>query len=134
MFVIPYEQDFSLIGTTDLDYRGDPGQACASAGEIEYLCRVASKYFLCSVTLDQVVWTFAGLRRLFDDRAADVVWRRSKLGLRMTPQKVVRVEAALADLEPECDEAAAGYPAKFSRSPASAHGRATSCPTPDSVM
>ena len=66
-FVIPYEQDFSLIGTTDLDYHGDPGKVSASAEEIDYLCRGTSNYFLRPITPDQVVWTYSGVRPLFDD-------------------------------------------------------------------
>ena len=38
LFAIPYERDFTLIGTTDLDYSGDPGAVAASEEEIEYLC------------------------------------------------------------------------------------------------
>ena len=69
-FVIPYEQDFSLIGTTDLDYQGDPAEAHASAEEIEYLCRGTSEYFVCPITPDQVVWTYSGVRPLYDDGAS----------------------------------------------------------------
>ena len=69
-FVIPYEQDFSLIGTTDLDYQGDPGAVSASAEEIDYLCRGTSEYFLRPITPDQVVWTYSGVRPLFDDGAS----------------------------------------------------------------
>ena len=68
-FVIPYEQDFSLIGTTDLDYQGDPAQAKASADEIAYLCAGTSEYLRTPVTPDQVVWTYSGVRPLYDDGA-----------------------------------------------------------------
>ena len=70
LFVVPYEQEFSLIGTTDLDYAGDPGAASASAEEIEYLCRGVSEYLARPVTPDQVVWTYSGVRPLFDDGAS----------------------------------------------------------------
>ena len=69
-FVIPYEQDFSLIGTTDLDYEGDPRDVAASAEEIEYLCAGTSEYLLTPVTPDQVVWTYSGVRPLYDDGAS----------------------------------------------------------------
>ena len=69
-FVIPYEQDFSLIGTTDLDYQGDPAQAKASADEIAYLCAGTSEYLRTPVTPDQVVWTYSGVRPLYDDGAS----------------------------------------------------------------
>jgi glycerol-3-phosphate dehydrogenase len=65
-FAIPYEDDFTLIGTTDADHkRGDPVQA--SAEEIDYLCTGASEYLRSSVTPDDVVWSYAGVRPLVDD-------------------------------------------------------------------
>ncbi len=69
-FVIPYEQDFSLIGTTDLDYEGDPRDVRASSEEIAYLCAGASEYLSTPVTPDQVVWTYSGVRPLYDDGAS----------------------------------------------------------------
>ncbi len=69
-FVIPYEQDFCLIGTTDLDYQGDPAEVHASPEEIAYLCRGASDYLATPVTPDQVVWTYSGVRPLYDDGAS----------------------------------------------------------------
>jgi glycerol-3-phosphate dehydrogenase len=70
VFVIPYEQDFSLIGTTDLDYEGDPGEARASTEEIAYLCQGATEYLRTPVTPGQVVWTYSGVRPLYDDGAS----------------------------------------------------------------
>jgi glycerol-3-phosphate dehydrogenase len=69
VFAIPYESDFTLIGTTDLDYEGDPGDVSASAEEIAYLCRSVSDYLRVPVTPAQLVWTYAGVRPLFDDGA-----------------------------------------------------------------
>jgi glycerol-3-phosphate dehydrogenase len=69
-FAIPYERDFTLIGTTDQDYQGDPADVHASAGEIDYLCAGASAYFQRPVTPDQVVWTYSGVRPLYDDGAS----------------------------------------------------------------
>jgi glycerol-3-phosphate dehydrogenase len=69
-FVIPYEQDFSLIGTTDLDYQGDPGAVAASADEIAYLCGAASEYLAKPITPAEVVWTYSGVRPLYDDGAS----------------------------------------------------------------
>jgi glycerol-3-phosphate dehydrogenase len=66
-FVIPYERDFTLIGTTDQDYTGDPAQVRASAAEIDYLCRSTSDYLRVPVTPDMVVWTYSGVRPLYDD-------------------------------------------------------------------
>ena len=68
-FAIPYERDFTLIGTTDHDYRGDPRQVRASAEEIRYICEGASRYFLKPVTPESVVWSYSGVRPLYDDGA-----------------------------------------------------------------
>ncbi len=69
-FVIPYERDFSLIGTTDMDYQGDPSDAAASSEEIAYLCKGASDYLRAEVTPADVVWTYSGVRPLYDDGAS----------------------------------------------------------------
>jgi glycerol-3-phosphate dehydrogenase len=67
LFVIPYERDFTLIGTTDQDFTGDPADVQASAAEIAYLCQAASAYLRSAVTPDMVVWSYSGVRPLFDD-------------------------------------------------------------------
>ena len=64
-FAIPYEQDFTLIGTTDRDHEG--GEPRASEEEIAYLCEGASRYFRKAVTPADVVWTYSGVRPLIDD-------------------------------------------------------------------
>jgi glycerol-3-phosphate dehydrogenase len=69
-FAIPYETDFTLIGTTDNDHAGAPAPVSASAAEIEYLCQAASAYFVRPVTPDMVVWTYSGMRPLYDDGAS----------------------------------------------------------------
>ncbi len=66
-FVIPYETDYTLIGTTDLDYKGDPALVHASQDEIDYLCRSASEYLEKPVTPDMVIWTYSGVRPLHDE-------------------------------------------------------------------
>jgi len=71
IFAIPYEHDFTLIGTTDRDYAGAPGsKPSASPEEIAYLCAAASEYFKAPVTPDEVVWTYSGVRPLYDDGAS----------------------------------------------------------------
>lgn len=70
IFAIPYERDFTLIGTTDRDYRGDPAAAKATPEEIDYLCAAASEYFREPVTPASVVWTYSGVRPLYDDGAS----------------------------------------------------------------
>ena len=70
IFAIPYEQDFTLIGTTDEDHDGAPQDAVCTPAEQEYLCEFASRYFKAPVTPDQIVWTYSGVRPLYDDGAS----------------------------------------------------------------
>ena len=70
VFAIPYERDFTLIGTTDRDYAGDPAAVAASEDEILYLCRAASEYFAKPIAREDVVWTYSGVRPLYDDGTA----------------------------------------------------------------
>ena len=70
IFAIPYERDFTLIGTTDTDYRGDPRAVAASESEIDYLCAAASEYFSAPIRREDVVWTYSGVRPLYDDGAS----------------------------------------------------------------
>ncbi len=67
VFAIPYEQDFTLIGTTDCDHDGDPAAAVPTAEEVRYLCDAVSAYFATPVQPADVVWSFAGVRPLHDD-------------------------------------------------------------------
>ncbi len=71
IFSIPYERDFTLIGTTDLDYTGDPAAVAASSDEIAYLCAAASEYFVRPVEPSDVVWTYSGVRPLYDDGVSE---------------------------------------------------------------
>jgi glycerol-3-phosphate dehydrogenase len=66
-FAIPYERDFTLIGTTDADHAGPLSDVRASAEEIAYLCDGASRYFARGVAPADVVWSYAGVRPLIDD-------------------------------------------------------------------
>jgi len=67
IFAIPYEQNFTLIGTTDVPYEGNPAEAEASADEIEYLCEAVNRYFKQPITPADVVWTYSGVRALYDE-------------------------------------------------------------------
>ncbi len=69
VFAIPYEQAFTLIGTTDLDFQGDPGKVAISPDEIAYLCELANRYFAKPVSPADVVWTYSGVRPLVQDDA-----------------------------------------------------------------
>jgi glycerol-3-phosphate dehydrogenase len=70
IFAIPYEGAFTLIGTTDQDYHGDPKDVAATTEEIEYLCSAASEYFTREIKPVDVVWTYSGVRPLYDDGAS----------------------------------------------------------------
>lgn len=71
VFVIPYQDDFTLIGTTDRDYQGDPAKVKATSEEITYLCDSVSEYLAKPVRPEDVVWTYAGVRPLYDDGASE---------------------------------------------------------------
>jgi len=72
IFVYPYQDRYTLIGTTDVEHRGTPGACEASTEEIEYLCRAANRYFARALTPSDVVWNYSGIRPLFDDGAQNV--------------------------------------------------------------
>ena len=69
VFAIPFERDFTLIGTTDRTFAGDPSTATPSGEEIDYLCRATNEYFRTEIGAADVVWAFAGVRSLYDDGA-----------------------------------------------------------------
>jgi glycerol-3-phosphate dehydrogenase len=75
VFALPFERDFTLIGTTDQAFSGDPAGVTAVADEIAYLCVAANRYLRFPISPADVVWSFAGVRALHDDgsrRAQDV--------------------------------------------------------------
>jgi glycerol-3-phosphate dehydrogenase len=67
VFALPFEQDFTLIGTTDSSFAGDPGDVHANPDEIAYLCTAANQHFRKRVEPQGIVWAFAGVRALSDD-------------------------------------------------------------------
>jgi glycerol-3-phosphate dehydrogenase len=67
IFAIPYQDKFTLIGTTDIDYAGSPADVAADSTEISYLCEAVSEYFSKSVAPEDVVWSYSGVRPLYDD-------------------------------------------------------------------
>jgi glycerol-3-phosphate dehydrogenase len=71
VFAIPYETDFTLIGTTDVDFKDDLGNVEISGEEIAYLCKAASEYLEEPVRPEDVVHTYSGVRPLYDDGAKD---------------------------------------------------------------
>ena len=69
IFALPYEGDYTLIGTTDQDYQGDPSNVEITDTEISYLCSAASEYFEAPINKKEIVWSYSGVRPLFDDGA-----------------------------------------------------------------
>jgi glycerol-3-phosphate dehydrogenase len=67
VFVLPFEEEFSLIGTTDLDYEGDPAAVHAGDAEVDYLCAAVNAWLRTSLHPDDVVWRFSGVRPLLAD-------------------------------------------------------------------
>src|SRR6056297_525239 len=119
IFAIPYETDFTLIGTTDQEHQGPPGTAVCTPEERDYLLRFASQYFARTLTAEDVVWTYSGVRPLYDDGAssATAATRDYVLSLDDTGAALLNVfggkittyrrlaEAALAKLAPSFPKA-----------------------------
>jgi glycerol-3-phosphate dehydrogenase len=126
IFAIPYEGEFTLIGTTDAEHgQADTRPECTPE-EAEYLCRFASEYFKTPVTRADIVWTYSGVRPLYDDgaKSATAATRDYVLTLAEGPGapllnifggKITTyrklAEAALAKLRPFFPEAGADWTA-----------------------
>jgi glycerol-3-phosphate dehydrogenase len=71
VFAIPYEGEFTLVGTTDEAWTAPPGPATISPHETTYLLDTVRRYFAADVGEEDVRWTYAGIRPLYDDHAAN---------------------------------------------------------------
>lgn len=71
VFAIPYESEFTLIGTTDIEYRADADKVVIDQDEIAYLCALCKRYFRQTVTPADVLWTYSGVRPLVEDATHD---------------------------------------------------------------
>lgn len=69
VFMIPYLDKFSIIGTTDVEYKGDPREVAINDQEIDYLIDIVNQHFVHQLTRDDVVWTYSGVRPLCDDES-----------------------------------------------------------------
>ena len=69
IFAIPYEHEFTLIGTTDVPYEDEPGPVRISPAETDYLCESINRFFKIPIAPEDVVWSYSGVRPLFDDAA-----------------------------------------------------------------
>lgn len=67
VFAIPYEGHYTLVGTTDVEYKGDPASVAIDEGEIDYLVKAVNLYFKSQVSPKHVFWTYSGVRPLLDD-------------------------------------------------------------------
>jgi glycerol-3-phosphate dehydrogenase len=126
IFAIPYEQDFTLIGTTDKDHKGEPKDARCTDEERDYLLAFASRYFAKPVTKDDVVWTYSGVRPLYNDgaKSATAATRDYVLSLDANGAPLLNVfggkittyrrlaESALAKLAPFFPQAKAAWTAR----------------------
>ena len=71
IFAIPFEDDFTLIGTTDMEFNDDPDRVVIAADEITYLCEMTNRYFKRHIAPADVVWSYSGVRPLLDDETSD---------------------------------------------------------------
>jgi glycerol-3-phosphate dehydrogenase len=125
VFAIPFEGDYTLIGTTERDWACDPARAAIEPDEIDYLCAAAGRYFRAPVRPEQVVWSFAGVRPLLGEpgSASEVTrdWRLewdfdgaallSVLGGKLTTFRKL-AEAAVDGLMPRLGAAGAAWTAQ----------------------
>jgi len=126
IFAIPYEDDFTLIGTTDQEHGQADDRPHCTEEEADYLCAFASAYFKTPVTRDDVVWTYSGIRPLYDDGATSATAATREYVLRLNTDggapllnifggKITTyrklAEAALADITPFFPHAGAAWTA-----------------------
>ncbi|NCW78869.1 MAG: glycerol-3-phosphate dehydrogenase [Oxalobacteraceae bacterium] len=71
VFAIDYEQDFTLVGTTDIEYAGDTDNVAIDQDEIDYLCNLTARYFRKPLTPSDVVWAYSGVRPLLEDASSN---------------------------------------------------------------
>ena len=93
IFAIPYEGNFTLIGTTDVEHHGSPAEAKISPEETRYLCAEVSRYFRQTITPEDVVHSYSGVRPLLEDESTDAraVSRDYALELTTTPAPLLNV-------------------------------------------
>lgn len=69
VFVIPWMDEFSIIGTTDVEYHGDPHDVKIDDNEVNYLLKVYNDHFKKQLGKEDIVWTYSGVRPLCDDES-----------------------------------------------------------------
>jgi glycerol-3-phosphate dehydrogenase len=93
VFAIPYHEDFTLIGTTDVDFHGDPAEVRIETSEIAYLCALVNRYFRRQIGPADILWSYSGVRPLLEDESSDPmrVTRDYALELEREPLPLVSV-------------------------------------------
>lgn len=93
VFAIPFEDDYTLVGTTDVEYHGDPSRTSVGGDEVSYLCAAANRYFKHAISPADVRWSFSGVRPLLGDGSvsAQNVTRGYRLELRGEPAPILSV-------------------------------------------
>ncbi len=83
IFAVPYEQHYTLLGTTDMEVGDEPGTVTIDDAEVAYICNAVSEYFDTLVKPEDVVWSYSGVRPLYDDASSNAskVTRDYKLDL-----------------------------------------------------
>ncbi|MCF6764824.1 glycerol-3-phosphate dehydrogenase [Thiotrichales bacterium 19S3-7] len=71
-FTAPGQNNFTLIGTTDTDYHGDPSKVEATGDEVNYLCSLINEYFKTPIKPEDVIWKYSGVRPLYDDHSQNL--------------------------------------------------------------
>lgn len=71
VFAIPYNHEYTLVGTTDEEYKGDPAKVAISEAETDYIISVANKHFKHQIQKEDIVWTYSGVRPLLEDESDD---------------------------------------------------------------
>lgn len=69
VFVLPYEEKYSLIGTTDVEYQGDPSDVAIDQAEIDYLIDISNQHFKTQISSDDILHSYSGVRPLMQDEA-----------------------------------------------------------------
>ena len=95
VFMIPFEERFTLVGTTDIPLEGDIARPHASDAEVAYLCRAVNRYLENPVRPEDVVWRFAGVRPLYDDGSEDPSSITRDYVLRVDADEGARAPAAV---------------------------------------
>ncbi|BEV71536.1 glycerol-3-phosphate dehydrogenase [Paludibacterium sp. THUN1379] len=85
IFAIPYEGDFTLIGTTDVEYHGDPAAVAIEQDEVRYLCEMSNRYFERQIHPSEVLATYSGVRPLLDDESDNASSVTRDYSLEMDP-------------------------------------------------